>query len=127
MLVGSVWSVPSSLSRHIERGTVPEEVLLQIFHCTCSLRFRRYFLDSSGIIGLTPRVLLSPVLDALEHLGQLQEIRCAKGGSASRKHDIGVGGMETGPGCWQRADMLGGIIEGDVQGDVDLTQAADKK
>ena len=88
--------------------------MLQIFHCTCSLRFRRYFLDSSGIIGLTPRVLLSPVLDALEHLGQLQEIRCAKGGSASRKHDIGVGGMETGPGCWQRADMLGGIIEGDA-------------
>ena len=75
---------------------------------------RRYFLDSPGIIGLTLSVLLSPVLDALEQLGQLQEIRYAKGSLAGREHHTGVGGMQTGPGRWQRADMLRGIIEGDA-------------
>ena len=55
-----------------------------------------------------------PVLDALQHLGQLQEIRCAKGCSAGRKHDTWVGWRKTGPGGRQRADMLRGIREGDA-------------
>lgn len=54
------------------------------------------------------------MLEALEHLGQLQEIRCAKGCLAGRKHDTRVGWRKTGPGRRQRADMLGGIIERDA-------------
>jgi hypothetical protein len=54
------------------------------------------------------------MLDALEQLGQLQEIRCTKSCLAGRKHDLRVWGMETGPGRRQRADMLRGIIEGDA-------------
>jgi hypothetical protein len=54
------------------------------------------------------------VLEALEHLDQLQEIRYPKGGSAGRKYDIGVGWRKTGPGRRQCSDMLGGIIEGDA-------------
>jgi len=54
------------------------------------------------------------VLEALEQLGQLQEIRGTKGCLAGRKHDTRVGWRKTGPGRRQRADMLGGIIEGDA-------------
>jgi len=79
----------------------------------CERVFRRNFLYICGKIGLTLCVLLPALFDALDELGQLQEICHAKGGATSSENHTGIRGSNAGPGCWQRSHMARGIVKGD--------------
>jgi len=54
------------------------------------------------------------LFNALNEAGKLQQIRHAKGGATGGEDDAGIRGSKTGPGRWQRSDMLRGLVKGDA-------------
>jgi hypothetical protein len=75
---------------------------------------RHYFLYTCGKIGLTLCLLLSPLFDAPDEVGKLQQICHAKGGATSGQDDTGIRGSKAGPGRWQRPDMLRSLVKRDA-------------
>jgi hypothetical protein len=78
------------------------------------VRVRRNSLDTLGEIGLTLLFLLWPLIEALDELGQSQEIAHPKGGTTGCKDDEGIWGNKTGPGRWKRSDTLRSLVKRDA-------------
>ena len=74
---------------------------------------RQNFLDNSGKIGLTLSRLLSFLLDALDELGQSQQIAHTKGGSTCSQDYLRPRRYQARPGCWERAYMIRGLVKND--------------
>src|SRR5258708_8140257 len=68
--------------------------------------------DMSGKIGLTLCLPLSPLFDALNEVGKLQQIRHAKGASTICKDHRGIRRNNTHPVCWQPPHWVSGIVKG---------------
>src|SRR6266516_3849630 len=83
-------------------------------NATYSRYIRRNFLYTSGKIGLTLWLLLSPRFDAPNEVGKLQQIRYAKGGSTSCKDHRGVRRNNARPGRWQPPHVIRSIVKGDT-------------
>ncbi len=75
---------------------------------------RRYFLYTRGKIGLTRCVLLVPLLNAPDEVGQLKQICHAKGSASGCKRDAGIRRNQTGPGCWQRPNTIRSLVKRDT-------------
>jgi len=75
---------------------------------------RRNYLYIFGKIGLTLCVLLAPLFDAPNELGQRQQISHPKDCSPSGEDHTGVRGSKAGPGCWQRSHVARGIVKCDA-------------
>jgi|SRR5438552_8877497 len=75
---------------------------------------RQNFLDNSGKIGLTLSRLLSFLLDALDELGQSQQIAHTKGGSTCSQDYLRPRRYQARPGCGQCPNMIGSLVEGDA-------------
>jgi len=76
--------------------------------------FRHNFLYTYGKIGLTLLFLLWPLIEALNELGQSQEIGHPKGGTTGCKDDVGIWEDKAGPGSRERPDVVGGIVKRDT-------------
>ena len=74
---------------------------------------RHNFLDTSGKIGLTLRVLL-PIFDLLDELGQSQQISDSKGRPTSSQNHIRIRGSYAGPGRWKGPYMVRRLVKRDA-------------
>jgi len=55
-----------------------------------------------------------PCFKALDEVGQLEQIRHAKGGTTGGEDHTGVRGSKAGPGCWQDPHMIRSLVEADA-------------
>ena len=101
------------LSRQKEIEFVREMRSSQYGNATYSRYIRHNFLYTCGKIGLTLCLLLSPLFDAANEVGKLQQICHAKGGSTGCKHHAGVRRNKARPGCRQRPHVVSSIVKGD--------------
>ncbi len=82
-------------------------------NATYSRYIRRNFLYTGGKIGLTLGLLLSPLFDAPNELGKLQQIPYPKGGATGGKDPTGIRRRKAGPCSRQYPHMISRLVKGD--------------
>jgi len=82
-------------------------------NATYARYIRRNFLYTCGKIGLTLCLLLSPLFDAPNEVGKLQQIHYPKGGTTGGEDHTGIRRRKAGPGCRQYPHVVRSLVKGD--------------
>src|SRR6266699_6269684 len=82
-------------------------------NATYSRYIRRNFLYTCGKIGLTLCRLLSPLFDAPNEVGKLQQIHYTKGGATGGKDPTSIRRRKAGPSSREYPHVISSLVEAD--------------